>query len=92
MLWHHTCGKSAVVDHHKQVPFRLLICKDELSVGDPDSGNLLVKGDNLEALKALLPYYADQVKCIYILILPIILVMKAGYTTMRSTALRCLTG
>lgn len=61
-----TDGKSAVVEHHKQVPFRLLICKDELSVGDPDSGNLLVQGDNLEALKALLPYYAGQVKCIYI--------------------------
>jgi adenine-specific DNA-methyltransferase len=59
-------GKSAVVEHHKQVPFRLLKCKDELSVGDPDSGNLLVRGDNLEALKALLPYYAGQVKCIYI--------------------------
>ena len=31
-----------------------------------DSGNLLVQGNNLEALKALLPYYAGQVKCIYI--------------------------
>ncbi len=58
-------GKEAVVDHHKQVPFRLLKCNDKLSVGD-DSGNLLVQGDNLEALKALLPYYAGQVKCIYI--------------------------
>ena len=37
-----------------------------MSVGDPGSGNLLVQGDNLEALKALLPYYAGQVKCIYI--------------------------
>jgi len=35
-------------------------------VGDPDSGNLLVQGDNLGALKALLPYYAGKVKCIYI--------------------------
>jgi site-specific DNA-methyltransferase (adenine-specific)/adenine-specific DNA-methyltransferase len=35
-------------------------------VGDPGSGNLLVQGDNLLALKALLPYYAAQVKCIYI--------------------------
>ncbi|HEV7911153.1 MAG TPA: site-specific DNA-methyltransferase [Methylocella sp.] len=34
--------------------------------GDPDAGNLLVQGDNLEALKALLPYYAGKVKCIYI--------------------------
>jgi len=58
-------GKDAVVDHHKQVPFRLLKCNDKLSVGD-DSGNLLVQGENLEALKALLPYYAGQVKCIYI--------------------------
>ncbi len=59
-------GKSAVVEHHKQVPFRLLKCREDLSVGDPQTGNLLVQGDNLEALKALLPYYAGQVKCIYI--------------------------
>ena len=59
-------GKSAVVAHHKQVPFRLLKCRADLSVGDPQAGNLLVQGDNLEALKALLPYYAGQVKCIYI--------------------------
>ena len=59
-------GKSAVVDHHKQVPFRLLRFNEDLSVGDPDTGNLLIEGDNLEALKALLPYYAGQVKCIYI--------------------------
>ncbi len=59
-------GKDAVVNHHKEVPFRLLKCRADLSVGDPDSGNLLVQGDNLEALKALLPYYAEQVKCIYI--------------------------
>lgn len=54
------------MEHHKQVPFRLLKCRDDLSVGDPQAGNLLVQGDNLEALKALLPYYAGQVKCIYI--------------------------
>lgn len=59
-------GKAAVVNHHHEVPFRLLKCRDDLSVGDPASGNLLVQGDNLEALKALLPYYAGQVKCIYI--------------------------
>jgi site-specific DNA-methyltransferase (adenine-specific)/adenine-specific DNA-methyltransferase len=35
-------------------------------VGDPGSGNLLVQGDNLLALKALLPYYVGRVKCIYI--------------------------
>jgi len=59
-------GKKAVVDHHKQVPFHLLRCNDALSVGEAGSGNLLVQGDNLLALKALLPYYAGQVKCIYI--------------------------
>lgn len=59
-------GKKAVVNHHKKVPFHLLKCDTDLSVGNPDSGNLLVQGDNLLALKALLPYYAGQVKCIYI--------------------------
>lgn len=59
-------GKDAVVDHHRKVPYRLLHCDKSLSAGDPDAGNLLVQGDNLEALKALLPYYAGQVKCIYI--------------------------
>jgi DNA modification methylase len=59
-------GKKAVVEHHKQVPFHLLKNNDAMSVGEPGSGNLLVQGDNLVALKALLPYYAGQVKCIYI--------------------------
>ena len=59
-------GKKAVVNHHREVPFHLLTCIDDLSAGDPGSGNLLVQGDNLIALKALLPYYAGQVKCIYI--------------------------
>lgn len=59
-------GKKAVENHHKEVPYRLLRCNPELSVGEPGSGNLLVQGDNLEALKALLPYYGGKVKCIYI--------------------------
>ena len=59
-------GKSAVVKHHKDVPYRLLEPVPELSCGDPESGNLIVQGDNLLALKALLPRYAGQVKCIYI--------------------------
>ena len=59
-------GKSAVVRHHKDVSYRLLEPVPELSCGDPDSGNLVVQGDNLHALKALLPRYAGQVKCIYI--------------------------
>ncbi len=59
-------GKEAVVDHHRKVPTRLLECDPDLSFGDPDAENLLVEGDNLEALKALLPRYRGQVKCIYI--------------------------
>ncbi len=59
-------GKKAVLNHHREVPYHLLKCDKELSVGDPGSGNLLVEGDNLLALKALLPYYAGKVKCIYI--------------------------
>ena len=51
-------GKQAVVKHHKDVPFRLLEPVPELSCGGADSGNLIVQGDNLHALKALLPRYA----------------------------------
>src|SRR5215471_14214066 len=59
-------GKKAVVNHHREVPYRLLHCDKAASAGDADAGNLLVQGDNLLALKALLPYYAGKVKCIYI--------------------------
>lgn len=59
-------GKEAVVKHHKEVPYRLLEPLPELSHGDPNCGNLIVQGDNLHALKALLPRYAGKVKCIYI--------------------------
>ena len=48
-----------------RVPYRLLDEVPELSHGAGDEG-LLVQGDNLEALKALLPFYAGRVKCIYI--------------------------
>lgn len=59
-------GKEAVVNHHLQVPFHLLKDVPDLACGEPGEGNLIVQGDNLIALKALLPYYAGQVKCIYI--------------------------
>ena len=49
-----------------RVPYRLLEEARDLSAGETDSGNALIQGDNLEALKALLPFYAGQVKCIYI--------------------------
>jgi len=48
------------------VPYRLLEADDTHSAGDPASPNMLIQGDNLDALKALLPFYAGRVKCIYI--------------------------
>ena len=48
------------------VPYRLLEAEPALSHGDPAAGNMLIQGDNLDALKALLPYYKGRVKCIYI--------------------------
>ena len=59
-------GKDAVLNHHQHVPFHLLKDVPDLAAGDPGSGNLIVQGDNLVALKALLPLYGGQVKCIYI--------------------------
>ena len=50
----------------RETPYRLLEEDRSLRCGDEDAQNLIVQGDNLAALKALLPYYAGQVKCIYI--------------------------
>lgn len=58
-------GKDKVVNHDKELPFRVLKPVKELSVGE-NSENLLIEGDNLEALKALMPFYYGKVKCIYI--------------------------
>jgi adenine-specific DNA-methyltransferase len=49
-----------------KVPYRLLEEVPDLGAGDPTAENMLIQGDNLEALKSLLPYYRGQVKCIYI--------------------------
>ena len=58
-------GKDKVVNHHNEVPFRVL--EKQYTFGDvPDSGNMIIHGDNLEALKALLPKYEGRIKCIYI--------------------------
>ncbi len=58
-------GKDKVVTHHNDVPYRVLDRK--YTFGDtPNSGNMIIHGDNLEALKALLPEYQDKIKCIYI--------------------------
>ncbi|MBU4524125.1 MAG: site-specific DNA-methyltransferase [Desulfomicrobium sp.] len=49
-----------------QAPYRLIEPVDEYSYGDMTTGNMIIQGDNLDALKALLPYYAGKAKCIYI--------------------------
>ena len=64
-------GKEKVINHHQEVPFRVLDRKysyDENGQHDEDNGseNMIIRGDNLEALKALLPRYEGKVKCIYI--------------------------
>lgn len=60
-------GKDKVVNHHLDVPFRTLEKKYTFaSEGQDDGGNMIIHGDNLDALKALLPKYEGRVKCIYI--------------------------
>lgn len=65
----HWIGKDKVVKHHHDVPFRVLNHQYTFSniQGDNSiSENKIIHGDNLEALKALLPYYEGKIKCIYI--------------------------
>jgi adenine-specific DNA-methyltransferase len=57
-------GKDKVVNHHADVPFCVL--DEKCTHGDNANGNMIIKGDNLLVLKALLPRYEGQVKCIYI--------------------------
>ena len=79
-------GKEKVINHHQEVPFRVLDrqysfdengqhveekvnCAEgarETALGHNGSENMIIHGDNLEALKALLPRYEGRVKCIYI--------------------------
>ena len=64
-------GKDKVINHHQDVPYRVLeriYSYDENGQHDEDndSENMIIRGDNLEALKALLPKYEGRVKCIYI--------------------------
>ena len=76
-------GKSKVINHHQDVPFRVLERKysfDENGQHDEDNGseNMIIRGDNLEALKALLPRYEGCVKCIYIEIILPSLIQRTG--------------
>lgn len=65
-------GKDKVVNHHLDVPFYTLEHKygfraeDETDTSETHSGNMIIHGDNLVALKALLPEYEGRVNCIYI--------------------------
>ena len=62
--WLHRAAAFSVAD---QVPYRLLETVSHHGSGDEKStDNLLIHGDNLEALKALLPFYRGRVKCIFI--------------------------
>lgn len=57
-------GKEKVINHHQQVPFRVL--EEKYTYNSEKSENMIIRGDNLEALKALLPRFEGKVKCIYI--------------------------
>lgn len=67
----HWIGKEKIVNHHQDVPFRVLehkygFTKKGKQKDHAGSGNMIIHGDNLEALKSLLPKYEGKVKCIYI--------------------------
>lgn len=64
-------GKDKVINHHLEVPYRVLekeYSYDEKGekIENNRSENMIIHGDNLEALKALLPKYEGKIKCIYI--------------------------
>ncbi len=65
-------GKEKVINHHREVPFKILEHKYSFSadIGESEepvnNGNKIIHGDNLEALKSLLPEYEGKIKCIYI--------------------------
>lgn len=64
-------GKDKVINHHQEVPFKVLnykysYNKDGIVNDEKLSENKIIRGDNLEALKALLPEYEGKIKCIYI--------------------------
>jgi adenine-specific DNA-methyltransferase len=66
----HWIGKDKVINHHHDVPFKVLdhqyTFNGNSSTVTGASPNKIIHGDNLEALKALLPEYEGKIKCIYI--------------------------
>ena len=61
----HWIGKEKVINHHLDVPYKPLIAQYNYN-SDTESENKIIHGDNLEALKSLLPQYEGKIKCIYI--------------------------
>ena len=64
-------GKDKVVNHHLDVPYRVLerqysFDAEGTHTEDNGSENMIIHGDNLAALKSLLPQYEGRIKCIYI--------------------------
>ena len=58
-------GKNIIWNHHMSIPFHTLDEMPKLDFqADKGEGNLIIEGDNLLALKALLPQYAGKVKCV----------------------------
>jgi len=66
MPWLEWLDRKKSVGQTAKVPYRLLEPSPKLDYGERDSPNMLIQGDNLDALKALLPYYGGQVKCCYL--------------------------
>jgi adenine-specific DNA-methyltransferase len=67
----HWIGKEKVINHHMDVPFKVLEHSYGFDNGnqtdeETKSGNKIIHGDNLEALKSLLPEYEGKINCIYI--------------------------
>ena len=66
----HWIGKDKVINHHQDVPYKVLDKQYTYKNGEESqettSENKIIHGDNLEALKSLLPEYEGKVKCIYI--------------------------
>jgi adenine-specific DNA-methyltransferase len=67
----HWIGKNKIINHHQEVPYKVLdheygFSEKGKTETPTDLGNLIINGDNLEALKSLLPKYEGKVNCIYI--------------------------
>lgn len=62
----HWIGKEKVINHHQEVPYRVLEKQYDFNTESGSSENKIIQGDNLEALKSLLPEYEGRINCIYI--------------------------